>query len=298
MATHITIAALSLGDVRPYGWPENKGPGGANPTHGHEFELQVTLKFTKHASPGSSFFKIKGKDEEHVIEWPQKGQWNAAWDVDAMARGMPLLEWQEQIRFYNVDAAGLWNFVGEYNTDMFALAPRAKTFGNFYPGVGLVGGNGWCDPWITNLMNQGSRTLTTRPKPKGFDQASLADKFQLTARMFRDKSERLDALITDRPGMTKHPSGGAMAGGGGQAPLTNSPSRVRVIHFDLGFAGTGLPRVHATQILETQNGVPTICKFIKGRRSVAQVEDRNNHATWRQQIDLAQYRAPGNFNFL
>jgi hypothetical protein len=296
MGTRIKIETLSLGDVRPYGWPEKKDPSGKVDSHGHEFELVVTLSFEKYLSTGK--VRYSKDDDDHVIDWPQKAIWNAAWDVDPLCRSMPLLEWKEQIRFYEVDNHGKWTYVGEYNTDMFALAPRAKTFGGLYPGIGLAGGRGWCDPWSSPMYNPGMRTLTTRAKPKGYDTASLAEQMQIVARLFRDKKERLDVIVTDRPGCTKNPSGAPMGGGGGQVPLTSSDSRCRVIHFSLTFAGTGLPVVHCTQILETKKGVPTICKFVDGRLSPAQVENVGNQMKWRTQLSLTNYRDPGNWNLL
>jgi hypothetical protein len=296
MGTRISIDTLSLGDVRPYGWPEKKAPDGTADSHGHEFELVVTMSFSKFLSTGK--MRLSKGDDDHVIEWPQKGVWNPAWNVDPLCQAMPLLEWKEQIRFYEVDNHGKWTYVGEYYTDMFALAPRAKTFGGFYPGIAMAGGNGWCDPWLTPIANPGMRTLTSRDKPKGYEKASVADRMQMVARMFRDKNERLDAIVTDRPGCTKNPSGAAMGGGGGQTPLTNSSSRCRVIHFSLTFAGTGLPVVYCTQILETKQGVPTICKFVDGRLAPAQVENVANQMKWRSQLSLTNYRHPGNWNLI
>jgi hypothetical protein len=293
MGTRIKIAQTSLGDVRPYGWEAKKDTAGTTNNHGHEFELVVTLKFEKFLSTGR--VRMKSADDEHVLEWPQAGNWGAL-EVLQECKQMPLLEWRENIRFYDVNAGGGWTYMGEYDVDMFAHAPRAKTFGGLYPGIAAAGGNGWCDPWTTAIANPGMRTLTTLAKPKGFDKASVQERFALTALLFRDKNKPLDAIATDRPGMTKNPSGGKIMGGGGLEPKTSSSSRVRVIHFRLGFAGSGITPVMVTQILETQNGVPTICKFVNRRMDNREVENIHNHANWRAQLHLSDYNHPDNHN--
>ncbi len=295
MASKITVSSIRLGDIRPYGWEQYKAPDGKTTTIGHDFELEVTMKVEQYHSTGSR--RWKSDDAESVITWPQKGTWNLAWDVDAMCREMPLLIWHEQIRFYDVDGAGVWNYVGEHNVDMFEHKPRAKTFGGFYPGIGMAGGNGWTDPWSTPLYNPGMLPLTTLDKPDKFDKAKLSEKAEMTTKLFRSKKKLLISKLTDRPGMTKDPAGGGIRGGGGLAPLAQGKSRARVLHFVLSFAGTGLGRVMATQILETQNGVTTICKFVKQRMSLHGSEHPENHRRWRAQHDPVDYSAVGNTNF-
>jgi len=289
MGTKITISSVHIRDVRPYGWNEKKGPG-AGKTHGHEFEFAVTLGFDKFLSTGKTRY-FKASDEESVIEWADKGTWGnpPAWGNTA---GMPVLVWGERIRWYEVSGTGIWTFVAEDSVDMFEIAPTAKTFGGIYD-IGMMGA-GWSNPW--NYAANNGLVLATA-KPKGFnDAANEATRAALTAKWFRDKKMPLELVTIDRPGLTKSPSGSGAGGGGGLTVHVQKPSRVRAIHFTLGFQGTGL-QARATQILETQSGVPTICKFIKVGIDDSALENTANHARWRRQINTANYRADENWNF-
>ena len=78
------------------------------------------------------------------------------------------------------------------------------------------------------------------------------------------------------------------SGGGGGASLVIGPSRRRVIHFDIGFARSGL-RLRATQVLETLNGELTIQKFITHGLTKAQTGDPANLDRWRAQLASAQH---------
>jgi hypothetical protein len=93
--------------------------------------------------------------------------------------------------------------------------------------------------------------------------------------------------ILDVPGMGL--TGGS--GGGGGASLVTGPSRRRVIYFDLGFSG-GSPRVKCVQILETMNGVLQIHKFINMDISKQQVDNANNLARWRTQVNTPNNYLP------
>ena len=292
MGTRISLSNVRIEDVRPYGWPEKKGPGGVTTSQGHEFEMGVTLRFSKFLSTGKTQF-FKSNDSVSVIEWAQKGTWGNPAPYNPIMAAMPVLEWCERIRWYDVSATGAWTYVNEDNVDMLSAASSIpKTFAGFYD-LGVTG-RGWSDPWHFAIS---SGQVCSATKPPGWtDEPDNIKRSTKLAHHYRRTGIPLDIITTDRPGLTKNPSGGNAMGGAGLTVHVNKPSRVRAIHFKLGFQGTTL-ETRATQILETQNGVPTMCKFIKQGITDAQLEDPNNHAKWRSQINKLNYTAAGNFDF-
>ena len=294
MGTKIKLSNVRIRDVRPYGWAQKLAPNGRADSQGHEFEMAATLSFTKFLSTGKTRY-FKDKDEESVLEWTDKLAGGNTYGWSALTNEMPTLEWGERIRWYSVSATGAWTFVAEDSVDMYEIAPRAVTFAGIYPAAfGFTGG--WADPWTYVTGNPGMAATTTVAKPKGFDTASTDEQFILTAKHFRDKSRPLEIVTIDRPGLNKDDDGGPSVGGGGLQVHVKTGSRVRAIHFTLGFAGTGL-QARATQILETQGGVPTMCKFITTGIDDNALEDTTNHARWRQHLSIGDYRARENWNF-
>ena len=195
-----------------------------------------------------------------------------------------------------------WTRAGtDHLVDMFREKPYSGPWSGFYPGItGALAGKGWFDPWWTRTLTPGSPPLTTLQKPDTLDDADvdISVKSVEAARLFR-RLGSLRARMIDRPALTKivGQGAGAAMGGGGLTVYSTSALRARVIHFDIGFANAPHLRVRATQIVEIQNGNPTICKFIKRACTYREVEDPANHQRWRGQLSMANYAHAGNHNF-
>ena len=170
----------------------------------------------------------------------------------------PQLQWCETIEWYEYDATtDSWIDRGEVKRDMYEFNPTCHTFATWH------------------------RARYTFAKEEPGAPAGL-----LNAPLERDAKHwiarngfqwNVPVLDTPRMGL---PGG---SGGGGGASLVIGPSRRRVIHFDIGFSGSGR-RLQATQILETLNGQLTIQKFITQRLTKAQTSDATNLARWRTQL--------------
>ena len=76
--------------------------------------------------------------------------------------------------------------------------------------------------------------------------------------------------ITGELSIALDPAAGS--GGEGGRSLVMSNSRRRVIYFDVGFRGSST-RVTATQILESEDGKPTIFKFFLPGIRMVEAED-------------------------
>ncbi|MBN2126064.1 MAG: hypothetical protein JW821_17330 [Deltaproteobacteria bacterium] len=176
---------------------------------------------------------------------------------------VPTLEWREDIHWWE-PTGGIgtgddlvWHYRGNTPVDMFALAPGSKTMFSWNWQATLNDHPRWLK------MDYDIRDNRVKPKV-GLDKwQTMSDEekaFKL-AEYYADHNVEFDNKTTDRPGMMKE--GGSGKGGGGLPTLANGRSRRRIINFNIGFRGVRYSqRVTCTQILETQDGVPTISKFI------------------------------------
>jgi hypothetical protein len=178
----------------------------------------------------------------------------------------PELEWKEQIDWFEYKAMTGWYYVGNNIKDMYAFNPTSNTFGNWGKVRYLAA------KYPPNMPVPGMAAITDDTVAKHW---IAANGLSWTIK------------ITDVPGMGL--TGGS--GGGGGASLVIGPSRRRVIYFDLGFSGNPA-RVKCVQILETLNGVLQIHKFINQDVPKSQVDNPNNLARWRTQVNT-----PNNFQF-
>ncbi len=127
-----------------------------------------------------------------------------------------------------------------------------------------------------------AQTLSTTPKKRNEGETLM---WWLTAERLAEKSQSVIVAALDRPGMAK--SGGSGASGGGFTSKTTAPSRRRVLQFSLSVAGSA-EIFTATQILETQNSVPSISKFLIPGQSDnwCQAIPDKYLAYWRGHLDL------------
>ena len=175
----------------------------------------------------------------------------------------PQLQWLETIEWYEYDATtDSWIDRGEVTRDMYAFNPTSQTFAT------------WHTVRYTFAKDEPGAPADLRNAPLERDA-----KHWIARNGFQ-----WNVPVRDTPRMGLQ--GGS--GGGGGASLVIGPSRRRVIHFDIGFSGSGL-RLRATQILETLNGELKIQKFITQGLTKAQTADPTNLDRWRDQLATAQH---------
>ena len=261
MSIKLELQSFVLGGVAPYGW--HPFPGKWNGSiMGHEFTMVGTFKLKLH----SSFI---GKNSQTIAD-------------------LPALSWREREFWWERNHAGGWDFKGETDKgDLYQSNPGSPTWGGFAQGVTDVRGKVYLsDPGYNinpllrgKLLTMEQRALVTAAdlaiqalkgssKYKEYEKLSNTPGkrnegqlklWWLVAEKLADKHTRIPVAALDRPGMAL--SGGSGQSGGGFTSGSTSPSRRRVLQFDLGVAGQST-RFTATQILETQDGKPTISKFI------------------------------------
>ncbi|MFD1968530.1 hypothetical protein SAMN06295900_103248 [Trinickia caryophylli] len=174
----------------------------------------------------------------------------------------PTLQWNERIEWFEYDALDdRWRHRGDVIADMYQRHRASRTFRDW---------------------NEFRHTAAKDDRKAPVDLRRTASEKDAKHWIARNGFE-WDSRIADRPGMGVR---GGNRGGAGES-LAVGPSRRRVVHFDLGFSG-GSPRVRATQVLETRNGVPTIHKFIAKEMTRSETSDPDNLERWRGQIDLPQ----------
>lgn len=181
------------------------------------------------------------------------------------------LEWKETCDWFEF-TNNRWTFKGtDPNTDLYASHPDFKTFTNWRKVRYLFAaydelGNA-APPGLKEASNKGKDTVEQDKAAKHW----IAENgFEWTL-----------PVAVDRPALLLEPAGESK--GGARPSLVTTKSRRRVLYFDLGFKGS-LPRVTATQILETVNGKPTLQKLLVPAVTRAQANDETNLAKWRQEF--------------
>lgn len=201
---------------------------------------------------------------------------------------LPALIWKEKEFWWERNTSGGWDYKGETDKgDLYQSAPGSPTWGGFAQGKTDVRSHNWVSapgsdirtelhtklfsPSHQSLVNQAKADIALAKQSKTYRQLEA----QANIRGRRNESElaqwwylaeklgtlnrKLPCAALDRPGMAL--SGGSGQSGGGFVSKTTSPSRRRVLQFDLGMVGSAT-RFTATQVLETQDANPTISKYI------------------------------------
>lgn len=253
------FVSFEMGDVLPYGWIPF--PGQWNGTiMGHEFTMVGTFKIKR------AFVLKSGK---HITN------------------SLPALEWKEKEFWYEGTPGGAsWKYLGETDKgDLYQTNPSSPTWGGFSQGKTKPDQHNWirnpgCDVNSTlhakllslkqiNNVHMPKMEILRMEQSKSYqatevlkntrghrDEALLKQWWMAAEKMI---GQKLPCIALDRPGMAL--SGGSGASGGGFKSLTTSPTRRRILQFDLGMVGCAR-RFSATQVLETIDGNPSISKFI------------------------------------
>ena len=262
MSIKFELVSFELGGVLPYGWSNFLSKFGGK-IMGHEFTMV-------------GVFRIVSK-------------WN--FSAGKTVTPLPSLRWAEKEFWWEGDGHGGFVYKGDTNKgDLYQTAPKSPTWS------GLAQGNiePYVQRWVSHPPGDGipielrSKLLTpqhcllietakadlhalsrTQPFTQLMQEKQTAGGSRgleidnklwfLAADKLADKKRKLPCAALDRPGMAL--SGGSGQSGGGFVSKTTSPTRRRVLQFDLGIAGSST-RFTATQVLETVNGEPSISKFI------------------------------------
>lgn len=261
MSFKLKLKSFSLGNVLPYGWAPFPGKFGGG-IMGHEFTMVGVFELVSEWSFGGNSRKLLTLPQ---LEWREKEFW-----------------WERRTD------SGDWVYLGETDKgDLYRTSPGSPTWNGFAQGKTDVRDHGWVGKpgsdiaenlhmKLFNLEQQGLiatargqvatlkqgkkyRDLEAQANVTGKRNLSEQSQWWLIAENFASKHTPLPCAALDRPGMAK--SGGSGASGGGFKSLTTSPSRRRVLQFDLGIQGSSV-RFSATQVLETNNAEPSISKFI------------------------------------
>jgi hypothetical protein len=286
MAIKFELVSFELGGVLPYGWGSFLSKF-AGKIMGHEFTMVGT-------------FKISSK-------WQFSGR---------SADTLPALRWAEKEYWWEGKDDGSWEYKGETDKgDLYQTAPGSPTWGGFAQGKD----NPYQQMWVskpgdpvarelrTKLFTQAqqllvnvaeddlrgvtsSRAYTVLQTEKNTARGNRGleidnELWFMCAEKLASKKRRLPCAALDRPGMAL--SGGSGQSGGGFVSKTTSPTRRRVLTFDLGIAGNGA-RFTATQILETRNGQPSISKYIIPGKSEDWIKNipEDYLAYWRSRLNL------------
>jgi hypothetical protein len=274
------VQAQILPAVRPYGYPPRtytQSSGAQEPihyrTHGHEFDFAVDLNFWSHG--------IFGRDTTLNFNEDQ-------------------LTWGERIRWYeprpytnNPGPNDLWVMKGE---DIVDFADAQHRYNVMTVLIGWFGDDtsrpGWFLPWEQRRWRDVNETLVAYANPvPHLGQPTQANRqqmqFEFTRWLVQNQNGDLTTILTDRPGVTKKctlDNGSWQRSGGGGMATLNRWTRRRIVHFTLA---AGNIQQTATQILETVNGNPTLCKFIIPGLTFQESEDPIRLATYRGQLDTA-----------
>lgn len=261
MSIKLELQAFELGGIAPYGWAPFPGKWGGS-IMGHEFTMVGNFRLSLQSS-------LFGKNTQTVTD-------------------LPALSWREREFWWEQNSSGGWDFKGETDKgDLYQSSPGSPTWGGFAQGTTDVRDKHFlAEPGYNIVPLLRSKLLTTAQaalvnaagmvaqqakmsaKHKEYEKlANMPGKrnenelkaWWLVAEKLADKRLVIPVAALDRPGMAL--SGGSGQSGGGFTSGSTSPSRRRVLQFDLGIAGAS-HRFTATQILETQNGKPSISKFI------------------------------------
>ncbi len=279
MSIRSQILRVGIPNVRPYGFPPRNSRllkmGNDNGVlHGHEFDFEVEIQFNSHG--------IFGRD--HTL----------AFDEGTLA-------WGEQIRWYAPDPLGA-NWALQRPADTMDFADANFRVATKTVRVGWFGATrdepGWFLPWENRPRRDVEEPLVTYANPFpnkwGYPKEGnmpndtvVSRKFEFAKWLLSHQNGRLVTVLTDRPGLTKkckNDDGSWQQSGGGGMDTLNRHSRRRVVMFSLSAGGH---TATATQILETQGGVSTICKFIIPSITVQESEDPVLLAKWRNELDPA-----------
>lgn len=261
MSIQLQLQSFELGGVAPYGWSPFPGKWNGS-IMGHEFTMVGVFKLKLQSS-------LLGKNTQTIDN-------------------LPALSWREREFWWERNSSGGWDFKGETDKgDLYQSSPGSPTWGGFAQGITDVRGRVYLsDPGynVSQLLrpklltmeqlsmistaNLTIQALKATSRYKEYDKLAMTPGkrdeggiklWWLVAEKLADKHLRIPVAALDRPGMAL--SGGSGQSGGGFTSGSTSPSRRRVLQFDLGVAGH-TRRFSATQILETQDGKPTISKFV------------------------------------
>jgi hypothetical protein len=287
MSIKFELSAFELGGIQPYGWGvfPGKWDGGVM---GHEFTMVGVFKVL------SKFHFSKGKT------------------VDTL----PALIWREK-EFWWDGSTGVWEYKGESDKgDLYVSNPNSPTWSGFAQGKTEPNHHLWvsepggsvtenlrtrlftatqrmqvqaAEAELRNVkssvayMKLATEKLTARGN-RGFE--ILDQQWFMCAEKLASKKLRLPCAALDRPGMAQ--SGGSGKSGGGFVSKTTSPTRRRVLQFDLGMKGSST-RFTATQVLETKDGEPAISKFFYPGKSDDWCKNIPDDylAYWRSCLNLA-----------
>lgn len=259
MSIKFEIVSFELGNVLPYGWPPFLGKWSGT-IMGHEFTMVGVIKLK------SEWKMKKGK---HIND-------------------LSALQWREKEFWFEGTSGGGWIYKGETNKgDLYQSNPTSVTWGGFgqektdvrnYTWISIPGCNihstlqnklltplqrGYLTTANSDIqsvkISRDYTRLQRQANVRGKRNESEIKMWWLIADKLADKKRMLPCIALDRPGMAL--SGGSGQSGGGFTSLTTSPTRRRVLQFDLGIVGYG-QRFTATQVLETIDGKPSISKYI------------------------------------
>jgi hypothetical protein len=286
MSIRFELVSFELGGILPYGWGSFLSKFGGR-IMGHEFTMVGTFRVT-------SRFQFSGRSGDTL----------------------PPLRWAESEYWWEGRDDGSWEYKGETDKgDLYQSAPGSPTWGGFAQGKTEP----WQQTWVSNPGEPVQRELRTKLLTPGqctlvsvaeaeLQPVKTSSKYMKlsaeknTARGSRGleidnelwfmcadklagKGRKLPCAALDRPGMAL--SGGSGQSGGGFTSKTTSPTRRRVLTFDLGIQGNGA-RFTATQILETRNAQPSISKFITPGLPVDWIKNipEDYLAYWRSRLNL------------
>lgn len=263
MSLRLTYLKTEIAAVRPYGWAPFLGNYNGT-VFGHEFDFKMTYKL-------SSTFSFK----------PGK-QW----------LNTPTLEWKEDIHWFEPEGGEGegddldWKYRGHTPVDMFKHAPTSLTMSPFNWDATRDANKhpSWL-PFDLDLRDR----LKGEIGPAVWARMDERSKSFAFGEYYARHRKELFHGTTDRPGMQI--KGGSGRGGGGLETLANGSTRRRVINFDIGLKHCDHHhRSTCTQILETQNGQPTISKFVIPALTFDQFCDRDYLYYLRTRINPANVR--------
>lgn len=263
MAFKIKLESFSLGGVLPYGWQPFPGKWNGD-IMGHEFTMVGVFSL---------------KEDKPALFGKKK--------VQELIR-LPRLIWREKEFWWERNSTGGWDYKGETDKgDLYQSAPGSPTWSGFAQGKSTNGEHLWlyipgadvrtelrlklyddehrrlvmAAEGIVNgvKVDKPFKDMLKLEQVRGRYNEAKEAQFGLIVAALAKARAKLPCAALDRPGMAL--SGGSGASGGGFRSLTTSASRRRVLQFDLGMEGSA-ERFTATQVLETQNGAPSISKFV------------------------------------
>lgn len=287
MSIKFELASFELGGVQPYGWGSFPGKF-LGKIIGHEFTMVGLIKLVD--------------------------KWNIGRGKTVSA--LPKLQWRER-EFWWDGSSGRWEFKGETDKgDLYASSPTSPTWAGFAQGKVNPSDHNWlvtpalgidlelrpkllsgkqqiCLQEVENDLRlvQASKKhmdlVQEERAARGQRMWALKDEIWfLCAEKIAANNHKVPCAALDRPGMAL--SGGTGASGGGFTSLSTSETRRRVLQFDLGAEGCPA-RFTATQILEVQDGQPSISKFFYPGKSDDWCRNipEDYLAYWRSRLNMA-----------